>query len=91
MEHRILFSEEIREAPFPQGFKMPTIAPYEGKTDSQEHVDNFNDQMDLLLTPEPARCRAFAVIHTKIAKKWLSKLEPESITSWLQFFMAFVL
>ena len=69
---------------------MPTITPYEGKTDPQEHVDNFNDQMDLLLVPEPARCRAFAVTLTKIAKKWFRKLEPDSITSWLQLSMAFV-
>ena len=69
---------------------MPTITPYEGKTDPQEHVDNFNDQMDLLLVLEPAHCRAFAVTLTKIAKKWFRKLLPESIRSWLQFFMAFV-
>ena len=84
------FSEQIKEAPLPQGFKMPTITPYEGKTDPQKHVDNFNDQMDLLLVPEPAHCRAFAITLTKIAKKWLRKLELESITSWLQLSMAFV-
>ena len=63
------FSEEIRVASLPQGFKMPTITPYEGKTDPQEHVDNFNDQMDLLLVPKLAHCHAFAVTLTKITKK----------------------
>ena len=85
-----LFSEEIREALLPQGFKMPTITPYKGKTDPQEHVYNFNYQMDLLLVPEPTHCRAFAVTLTKIAEKWFRKLEPKSITSWLQFSMAFM-
>ena len=47
--------EEITESTLPQGFKMPTIVPYKGKIDPQEHVDNFNNQMDLLLIPEPLR------------------------------------
>ena len=69
---------------------MPTITPYEGKTDLHEHVDNFNDQMDLFLIPEPIYCQAFAVTLTKIAKKWFRKLRLESITSWLQFSIEFV-
>ena len=42
------FSLEIQQAPLPTGFYMPTITTYEGKTDPQDHLDAFNDQMDLL-------------------------------------------
>ena len=39
---------EIKEEPFPTRIKMPQIPSYEGKTDPRDHLDAFNDQMDLL-------------------------------------------
>ena len=42
------FSAEIQQVPLPAGFRMPTMATYEGKTYPQDHLDAFNDQMDLL-------------------------------------------
>ena len=42
------FSLEIQQAPLPIGFHMLTTMTYEGKTDPQDHLDAFNDQMDLL-------------------------------------------
>ena len=42
------FSLEIQQAPLPPGFRMPTMTIYKGKTDPQDHLNAFNDQMDLL-------------------------------------------
>ena len=42
------FSLEIQQAPLPTGFRMSTMMTYEGKTNPQDHLDAFNDQMDLL-------------------------------------------
>ena len=42
------FNLEIQQAPLPMGFCMPTMTTYEGKTDAQDHLDVFNDQIDLL-------------------------------------------
>ena len=42
------FSLEIQQAPLPIGFRMPTMTTYEGETDPQDHLDTFNDQMDLI-------------------------------------------
>ena len=42
------FSIEIQQLPLPAGFRIPTMATYKGKTDPQDHLDVFNDQMDLL-------------------------------------------
>ena len=42
------FSLQIQQAPLPASFRMPTMATYEGKTDPLDHLDAFNDQMDLL-------------------------------------------
>ena len=49
------FSVEIQQAPLPVGFRMPTMATYEGKTDPLDHLDAFNDQMDLLQVTMLAR------------------------------------
>ena len=42
------FSAEIQQAPLPAGFRMPNMAIYKGKTDPQDHVGAFNDQINLL-------------------------------------------
>ena len=33
---------DMVEAPLPQGFKMPTIVPYDGSTDPTDHLSKFN-------------------------------------------------
>ena len=63
------FSVEIRHAPLLVGFRMPTMATYEGKTDPLDHLDAFNDQMDLLQVTMLARCRCFAVTLSGTARK----------------------
>ena len=41
------FSREIREAKLLEGFKLSTIKAYEGKSNPQDHLDHFNDLMEL--------------------------------------------
>ena len=50
------FSLGIQQAPLPTGFRMPTMTTYEGKTDPQDHIDAFNDQIDLLQVSSRAWC-----------------------------------
>ena len=78
------FSLEIQQAPLPTGFRMPIITTYEGKTDPQDHLDAFNDQMDLLQVSSWARCRFFTVTLMATAKKWFRQIEPETVASWTQ-------
>ena len=84
------FSQEIHEAKLPEGFKLPTIKAYEGKSDPQDHLDHFNDLMELHLVSEMAKCRVFAVTLANRAKKWLKGIVPGSITSWQQLSMSFL-
>ena len=63
---------------------MPTMTTYEGKTDPHDHLNTFNDQMDLLQVSSRARCRCFTVTLTTIAKKWFRQIEPETVASWTQ-------
>ena len=76
------FSLEIQHAPLSMGFRMLTITTYKGKTDPQDHLNTFNDQMDLLQVSSQARCRCFVVRLTVTAKKWFRQIEPETIASW---------
>ena len=41
------FSTETQQAPLPVDFRMPIMATYEGNIDPQDHLEAFNDQMDL--------------------------------------------
>ena len=51
------FNLEILEARLPEGFKLSAIKAYEAKSDSQDHLDHFNDLMELHLVSELAKCR----------------------------------
>ena len=75
------FNVEVQQAPLPTGFKMPTMAAYEGKTNPLDHLDAFNDQMDLLQVTTLAHCRCFAVTLSGTAKKWIRQVELETVVS----------
>ena len=66
------------------------MATYEGKTDPLDHVDAFNDQMDLLQVTTLARCMCLAVTLSGTAKKWICQVEPETIVSWWQLSTMFM-
>ena len=84
------FSVEIQQAPLPVGFRMPTMAAYEGKIDPLDHLDAFNYQMDLLQVTLLTRCRCFAVTLSGTTKKWICQIEPETIISWGQLSAMFM-
>ena len=79
-----LFSREIHKAGLLEGFKILTIKAYEGKSDHQDHLDHFNDLMELHLVSEIAKCRVFVVTLTGGAKTWLKAILAGSIINWQQ-------
>ena len=74
---RSSFSIEIQEALLPEGFKLPNIKAYEEKTDPQDHLDYFNDLMELHMVSDLAKCRVFIVTLSNGVKKWF-RLIPRS-------------
>ena len=46
------FNLEIREARLSEWFKLLAIKAYEGKSNPQDHLDHFNDLMELYLVSE---------------------------------------
>ena len=74
-----LFCSEICKGSLPEGFKLPTIKMYEGKSDPQDHLDHFNDLMELHLVSDNAKGRVFAVTLSSGAKKWFRSMALVSI------------
>ena len=63
------FCKEIREAPLPEGVKLPNIKAYEGKANPQDHLDHFNDLMELHMVSKNVKCRGFTITLSNGAKK----------------------
>ena len=76
------FNREIREVKLPEGFKLLAMKSYIGKSDPLDHLDHFNDLMQLHLVSEMAKCRSFAVTLTSNAKNWLRAMHARLISSW---------
>ena len=66
------------------------MATYEGKADPLDHLDAFNDRMDLLQVTLLTHCRCFVVTLSGTAKKWIRQIEPETIISWEQLSAMFM-
>ena len=69
---------------------MPPIATYKGKIDPQDHLDTFNDQMDLLQVTSHARCKCFEVMLLGTTKKWIKQIELETVISYGQLSGMFI-
>ena len=75
------FNIEIREVRLPEGFKLSAIKAYEGKFDLQDHLDYFNDLMELYLVSKLAKCMVFVVTLITDAKKWFRVIQVGMISS----------
>ena len=53
------FKQEVLEARLLEGFKLPAIKAYDGKSNPQYHLDHFNDLMELHLVLELAKMQSF--------------------------------
>ena len=84
------FNQEVREARLLEEFKLLTIKVYEGKSDPHDHLDHFNDLMELHLVSKLAKCRVFAVTLTGGAKKWLRSILAGLVSSWQQLSASFL-
>ena len=71
------FNQEVREARPLKSFKLLTIKAYDEKFDPQDHLDHFNDLMELHLVLELAKYRVFIVTLIGGAKKWFKSIPAE--------------
>ena len=54
-------------APYPAIFKMPTVAPYHGSTDADEHLVNYQAHMLIQNENKVMLCKAFCLTLSGIA------------------------
>ena len=67
-----------------------TIKAYEEKSNPQDHLDHFNDLLELYLVFELAKCRIFAVTLPTGANKWFRAIPVGLISSWQQLSTSFL-
>ena len=87
---RSSFYQELHEVRLPKRFKLPAIKPYEGKSDPQDHLDHFNDLMEMHLVSELTKYRVFVVTLIGGAKKWFRSIHAGSVSRWQQLSTSFL-
>ncbi|GMN58063.1 hypothetical protein TIFTF001_027170 [Ficus carica] len=62
------FTPSIMAAPYPARFKMPTVTPYNGSTDADEHLENYQAHMLIQNANEATLYKAFYLTLTGTAR-----------------------
>ncbi|GMN32381.1 hypothetical protein TIFTF001_044686 [Ficus carica] len=70
-------------SPYPTRFKMPSVNPYDGSTDADEHIENYQAHMLIQNANEAALCKSFCL------SQWYRRLAPGSIGCFKQLADAF--
>ncbi|GMN47963.1 hypothetical protein TIFTF001_017147 [Ficus carica] len=83
------FTPGIMASPYPTRFKMPSVVPYDGSTDADEHIENYQAHMLIQNANEAALCKSFCLTLTGAARQWYRRLAPGSIGCFKQLADAF--
>ncbi|KAK2445077.1 hypothetical protein QL285_016049 [Trifolium repens] len=79
-------SRDIMRAPIPAALeRLPNIPSYNGLTDPDDHINNFNTILNFRKTSGAIRCRLFPTTLRKGALTWYTSLPPHSVFSWQYF------
>ena len=82
--HRIdsPFVAFITSHPLPSKFEMPTLDSYDGMRGLCDHIATIKMTMHLQGVPDEIMCRVFPTMLKGLARVWLGKLPPNTITSF---------
>ncbi|KAK2397422.1 hypothetical protein QL285_058998 [Trifolium repens] len=79
-------STDIMRAPIPAALeRLPNLPSYDGLTDPDDHINNFNTILNFRRTSGAIRCRLFPATLRKGALTWYTSLPPRSMFSWQDF------
>ena len=84
------FTDDINKEMLPPNFKLPTISPYDGRGDLEDHIHAFISAFRLYCVSNSVICQAFPVFLQGIARKWFWSLEPRSISSLAELVDKFI-
>ncbi|XP_030964325.1 uncharacterized protein LOC115985526 [Quercus lobata] len=83
------FMHHIEGAILPRLFQQPTFAIYNGRTDPEEHVSQFNQRMTVHSRNKALMCKVFLFSFGPVAMRWFNGLKTNSIDSYRQLTQAF--
>ncbi|XP_065616711.1 uncharacterized protein LOC136062046 [Quercus suber] len=76
------FIGPVNSFPLPHKFRMPQIESYDGVKDPLDHLETFKTLMHLQGVPDEIMCRAFPTTLKGPTRIWLSRLMPNSISTF---------
>lgn len=76
------FTPAIMASPYPPRFKMPAMPSYDGTTDADEHLENYQTHMLIQSANEAALCKSFCLTLIGAARQWYRRLPAGSIDSF---------
>ncbi|GMN49779.1 hypothetical protein TIFTF001_018933 [Ficus carica] len=83
------FTLSIMASPYPSKFKMPTIPSYDGSTDADEHLENYQAHMLIQSANETALYKSLCLTLTGAVRQWYRRLPLGSINSFQQLASSF--
>ena len=76
------FTMAVDSFPLPPKFRMPQMENYDGNKDLLDHLESFKTLMHLQGIPDEIMCRASLTTLTAPVRIWISRLTPNSISSF---------
>ena len=83
------FTRHIEQAELPCYSNQPIFTIYNGKTDSVEHVNYFNQRTAIHSKNKALMCKVFPSSLHPVAMKWFDGLEEGSISSFKELMRVF--
>ena len=84
------FTAEVLHFPLLAKFRLPQIEAFDGAKEPFNHLNTYNNQMELHGYQDPVRCRAFAITLKGPTLSWFNRLPPSLVSSFRELSIAFV-
>ena len=86
---KLPFTHWIEEGRLPWQFTQPSFTMYNSRTDPVEHVNHFNQRMDVHSKNEPLMCKVFPSSLGPVTMRWFDGLKTGSIDSFKELTQVF--
>lgn len=84
------FGKKIWKAHVPEGFKLSSLAKFNGSSDPCEYVVSINMQMVITREPDSLKCKLLSDTFREAALRWYMGLPRASINSYREFVIKLV-
>ena len=84
------FTAEVLYFPLPTKFRMSQIEAFDGTKDPIDHLNTYENRMELHGYQDPIRCRAFTITLKGPTLAWFNRLPPSSVSSFRELSIVFV-